>query len=238
MPLCKCSSKLLTSLGWICFVLVRLFYLLFFLVACFAFDKLHELLGRITICSPSKPQNMSEGEYCTDMTPVITSCLVSSVLSFTAILLHTAIEIMLQARGPMRYLCGESREFGQGFLAMLRLCIVLVLLQTVVSFMGVWWIVTKIEAFKEVSLDDNYAVISAAGILATLACVLTVVDIAVRFVAHRCGPADRGALTAPLSPDGPLAPPSAPRWRVRGLGARPQTVSPSTADWRCAYTGE
>ena len=71
------------------------------------------------------------------MSPVILSCLVSSVLSFLVIILHTAIELALRARGPMRYLCGETAEYGQGFLAMLRVCIVFVLLQTTVSFLGV-----------------------------------------------------------------------------------------------------
>ena len=142
----------------------------------------------------------------------------------------------------MRYLCGETAEYGQGFLAMLRLCIVFVLLQTTVSFLGVARIVRVIDGFNELSLDDNCSVVVAAGVLAALACTLTVLDAAVRAFSTRCQPSrfdDSGSMGAPLSPDTPR---SAPRWRVRGMSPRPQTVSASTSDWRvggpCAYTGE
>ena len=238
-----CSHEAWQRLGWVAFISLRLVYVLFFVVACFAFDRVSFLLGKVEVCAPGHLRNSTvSGPPCTDMSPVIQGCLMSSVLSFLVIILHTAIEITLRARGPMRYLCGETAEYGQGFLAMLRLCIVFVLLQTTVSFLGVARIVRVIDGFNELSLDDNCSVVVAAGVLAALACTLTVLDAAVRAFSTRCQPSrfdDSGSMGAPLSPDTPR---SAPRWRVRGMSPRPQTVSASTSDWRvggpCAYTGE
>lgn len=244
----RCSREAWQRLGWVAFISLRLVYVLFFVVACFAFDRVSFLLGKVEVCAPGHLRNSTVP--CTDMSPVIQSCLMSSVLSFLVIVLHTAIELALRARGPMRYLCGETLEagvpygqgcpYGQGFLAMLRLCIVFVLLQTTVSFLGVARIVRVIDGFNELSLDDNCSVIVAAGVLAALACTLTVLDAAVRAFSTRSQPSRfDGAMGAPLSPDTPR---SAPRWRVRGMSPRPQTVSASTSDWRvggpCAYTGE
>lgn len=233
----RCSREAWQRLGWVAFISLRLVYVLFFVVACFAFDRVSFLLGKVEVCAPGHLRNSTVP--CTDMSPVIQSCLMSSVLSFLVIILHTAIELALRARGPMRYLCGETFD-GVGFLAMLRLCIVFVLLQTTVSFLGVARIVRVIDGFNELSLDDNCSVIVAAGVLAALACTLTVLDAAVRAFSTRCQPSRFDeAMGAPLSPDTPR---SAPRWRVRGMSPRPQTVSASTSDWRvggpCAYTGE
>ena len=223
------------------FISLRLVYVLFFAVACFAFHRVSSLL-EVEVCGLHN--STVNGPACTDMWPVILSCLVSSVLSFLVIILHTTIELALRARGPMRYLCGETAEYGQGFLAMLRVCIVFVLLQTTVSFLGVAMIVRVIEPYSELSLDDNCSVVVAAGVLAALACTLTVLDAAVRALSTRCQSSRFDeAMGAPLSPATPLGTPrSAPRWRVRGMSPRPQTVSASTSDWRvggpCAYTGE
>ena len=228
-------------LPWVAFISLRLVYVLFFAVACFAFHRVSSLL-EAEVCGLCN--STVNGPACTNMWPVILSCLVSSVLSFLVIILHTAIELALRARGPMRYLCGETAEYGQGFLAMLRVCIVFVLLQTTVSFFGVAMFVRVIEPHGELSLDDNYNFVMAAGVLAALACTLTVLDAAVRALSTRCQSSRFDeAMGAPLSPATPLGTPrSAPRWRVRGMSPRPQTVSASTSDWRvggpCAYTGE
>ena len=238
----RCSCEAWRRLPWVAFISLRLVYVLFFAVACFAFHRVSSLLGNVEVCGLHN--STVNGPACTDMWPVILSCLVSSVLSFLVIILHTAIELALRARGPMRYLCGETAEYGQGFLAMLRVCIVFVLLQTTVSFLGVAMIVRVIEPYGELSLDDNCSVVVAAGVLAALACTLTVLDAAVRALSARCQSSRFDeAMGAPLSPATPLGTPrSAPRWRVRGMSPRPQTVSASTSDWRvggpCAYTGE
>ena len=238
----RCSSEAWRRLPWVAFISLRLVYVLFFAVACFAFDRVSSLLGKVEVCGLRN--STVSGPACTDMSPVIQGCLMSSVLSFLVIILHTAIELALRARGPMRYLCGETAEYGQGFLAMLRVCIVFVLLQTTVSFLGVAMIVRVIEPYGELSLDDNCSVVVAAGVLAALACTLTVLDAAVRALSTRCQSSRFDeAMGAPLSPATPLGTPrSAPRWRVRGMSPRPQTVSASTSDWRvggpCAYTGE
>ena len=237
----RCSCEAWRRLPWVAFISLRLVYVLFFAVACFAFHRVSSLL-EVEVCGLHN--STVNGPACTDMWPVILSCLVSSVLSFLVIILHTAIELALRARGPMRYLCGETAEYGQGFLAMLRVCIVFVLLQTTVSFVGVAKIVRVIEPYGELSLDDNCSVVVAAGVLAALACTLTVLDAAVRALSTRCQSSRFDeAMGAPLSPATPLGTPrSAPRWRVRGMSPRPQTVSASTSDWRvggpCAYTGE
>ena len=237
----RCSCQAWRRLPWVAFISLRLVYVLFFAVACFAFHRVSSLL-EVEVCGLHN--STVNGPACTDMWPVILSCLVSSVLSFLVIILHTTIELALRARGPMRYLCGETAEYGQGFLAMLRVCIVFVLLQTTVSFLGVAMIVRVIEPYGELSLDDNCSVVVAAGVLACLACTLTVLDAAVRALSTRCQSSRFDeAMGAPLSPATPLGTPrSAPRWRVRGMSPRPQTVSASTSDWRvggpCAYTGE
>ena len=238
----RCSCEAWRRLPWVAFISLRLVYVLFFAVACFAFHRVSSLL-EVEVCGLHN--STVNGPACTDMWPVILSCLVSSVLSFLVIILHTAIELALRARGPMRYLCGETAEYGQGFLAMLRVCIVFVLLQTTVSFLGVAMFVRRvIEPNGELGLDDNCSVVVAAGVLAALACTLTVLDAAVRALSTRCQSSRFGeAMGAPLSPATPLGTPrSAPRWRVRGMSPRPQTVSASTSDWRvggpCAYTGE
>jgi hypothetical protein len=234
----SCSHEAWQRLGWVAFISLRLVYVLFFVVACFAFDRISFLLGKVEVCAPGHLRNSTvSGAPCTDMSPLIQGCLMSSVLSFLVIILHTAVE--LRARGPMRYLCGETAEYGQGFLAMLRLCIVFVLLQTTVSFLGVARIVRVIDGFNTLSLDDNCSVVVAAGVLAALACTLTVLDAAVRALSTRYQPSRFDeAMGAPLSPDMPR---SAPRWRVRGMSPR-QTVSASTSDWRVggpsAFTGE
>jgi len=238
----RCSCEAWRRLPWVAFISLRLVYVLFFAVACFAFHRVSSLL-EVEVCGLHN--STVNGPACTDMWPVILSCLVSSVLSFLVIILHTAIELALRARGPMRYLCGETAEYGQGFLAMLRVCIVFVLLQTTVSFLGVAMFVRRvIEPNGELGLDDNCSVVVAAGVLAALACTLTVLDAAVRALSTRCQSSRFDeAMGAPLSPATPLGTPrSAPRWRVRGMSPRPQTVSASTSDWRvggpCAYTGE
>ena len=119
----SCSHEAWQRLGWVAFISLRLVYVLFFVVACFAFDRISFLLGKVEVCAPGHLRNSTvSGAPCTDMSPLIQGCLMSSVLSFLVIILHTAVE--LRARGPMRYLCGETAEYGQGFLAMLRLCIV------------------------------------------------------------------------------------------------------------------
>ena len=239
----RCSCEAWRRLPWVAFISLRLVYVLFFAVACFAFERVSSLLGNVEVCGLHN--STVNGPACTDMlNVVIQGCLVSSVLSFLVIILHTAIELALRARGPMRYLCGETAEYGQGFLAMLRVCIVFVLLQTTFSFLGVVRIVRVIEPYGELSLDDNCSVVVAAGVLAALACTLTVLDAAVRALSTRCQSSRFDeAMGAPLSPATPLGTPrSAPRWRVRGMSPRPQTVSASTSDWRvggpCAYTGE
>ena len=147
----RCSSEAWRRLPWVAFISLRLVYVLFFAVACFAFDRVSSLLGKVEVCGLRN--STVSGPACTDMSPVIQGCLMSSVLSFLVIILHTAIELALRARGPMRYLCGETAEYGQGFLAMLRVCIVFVLLQTTVSFLGVAMIVRVIEPYGELSLD-------------------------------------------------------------------------------------
>lgn len=238
----RCSREAWRRLAWVAFIFLRLVYVLFFAVACFAFDRVSSLLGQVEVCGLRN--STLSGPPCTDMSPVIQGCLMSSVLSFLVVILHTAVELALRARGPLRHLCGETAEYGQGFLAMLRVCIVFVLLQTTVSFLGVAMIVRVIEPYGELSLDDNCSVVVAAGVLAALACTLTVLDAAVRALSIRCQPSRFDeAMGAPLSPDTPHGTPrSAPRWRVRGMSPRPQTVSASTSDWRvggpCAYTGE
>ena len=239
----RCSCEAWRRLPWVAFISLRLVYVLFFAVACFAFHRVSSLLGNVEVCGLRN--STVNGPACTDMSPVIQGCLMSSVLSFLVIILHTAIELALRARGPMRYLCGETAEYGQGFLAMLRVCIVFVLLQTTVSFLGVAMFVRRvIEPNGELGLDDNCSVVVAAGVLAALACTLTVLDAAVRALSTRCQSSRFDeAMGAPLSPATPLGTPrSAPRWRVRGMSPRPQTVSASTSDWRvggpCAYTGE
>ena len=239
----RCSCEAWRRLPWVAFISLRLVYVLFFAVACFAFHRVSSLLENVEVCGLRN--STVSGPACTDMSPVILSCLVSSVLSFLVIILHTTIELALRARGPMRYLCGETAEYGQGFLAMLRVCIVFVLLQTTVSFLGVAMFVRRvIEPYSELSLDDNCSVVVAAGVLAALALTLTVLDAAVRALSTRCQSSRFDeAMGAPLSPATPLGTPrSAPRWRVRGMSPRPQTVSASTSDWRvggpCAYTGE
>ena len=239
----RCSCEAWRRLPWVAFISLRLVYVLFFAVACFAFHRVSSLL-EVEVCGLHN--STVNGPACTHiMSPVILGCLVSSVLSFLVIILHTAIELALRARGPMRYLCGETAEYGQGFLAMLRVCIVFVLLQTTVSFLGVAMFVRRvIEPNGELGLDDNCSVVVAAGVLAALACTLTVLDAAVRALSTRCQSSRFDeAMGAPLSPATPLGTPrSAPRWRVRGMSPRPQTVSASTSDWRvggpCAYTGE
>ena len=238
----RCSCEAWRRLPWVAFISLRLVYVLFFAVACFAFHRVSSLLENVEVCGLRN--STVNGPACTDMSPVIQGCLMSSVLSFLVIILHTAIELALRARGPMRYLCGETAEYGQGFLAMLRVCIFFVLLQTTFSFLGVAMIVRVIEPYGELSLDDNCSVVVAAGVHAALACTLTVLDAAVRALSTRCQSSRFDeAMGAPLSPATPLGTPrSAPRWRVRGMSPRPQTVSASTSDWRvggpCAYTGE
>ena len=124
-------------------IALRIFYLLFVLTACYGYPGVHDLLGKIQVCDPNE-----EGESCTSLAPVINACLMSTVLTTFVIILHTAVDIILKAHGPMRYCCGDSVEYGKGFLAMLRLCVLIVLMQSTVSFLAVGYLVRAVDAFK------------------------------------------------------------------------------------------
>ena len=124
-------------------IALRIIYLLFVLTACYGYPGVHSLLGKIQVCDPNE-----EGESCTTLAPVINACLMSTVLSTFVILLHTAIDIVLKAHGPMRYCCGDSVEYGKGFLAMLRICVLVVLMQSTASFYAVGMLVRAVDSFK------------------------------------------------------------------------------------------
>ena len=124
---------------------LRIFYLLFVLTACYGYPGVHDLLGKIQVCDPNANE---EVESCTSLAPVINACLMSTTLTTFVIILHTAIDIILKAHGPMRYCCGDSVEYGKGFLAMLRLCVLIVLMQSAVSFLAVGYLVRAFDSFK------------------------------------------------------------------------------------------
>ena len=81
MARCRKVSR---RLPWVAFISLRLVYVLFFAVACFAFHRVSSLLGNVEVCGLRN--STVNGPACTDMSPVIQGCLVSSVLSFLVII--------------------------------------------------------------------------------------------------------------------------------------------------------
>ena len=102
----------LQRLAFAATICLRVIYVLFVLTAGWAYPGVHHLLGKIDVCDPEAnfdPNSTSHNSAtCTSLSPVINACLMSSVLSTFVIILHTVIDIVLRARGPMRYCCGDS----------------------------------------------------------------------------------------------------------------------------------
>ena len=123
---------------------------------------------------------------------------------------------------------------------MLRLCVLVVLLQSTAAFFAVGSLVEAVDSFTgTIELHGNFSNIFAAGSFALLGAVLTAADALVHVYVARRG-RERGpsaeTLTAPLSPDGTPAAPT--QWRVSVGAPRRQVASESTSDWRHMYTGE
>lgn len=229
--------------GMVMTIALRAVYLFFIVLAGWAYPFVLSLLSQIRVCDPNLAANSTDADRelaCTSLDPIVNACLMSSILSTLCIFLQMVVDCITSARGPMRYACGGSVEYGQGFLASLRMCVMITLLQSTASFLGVGILVRAVDPSRgPLRLHDNFSVVFAAGSFALISSILTMVDIGLRFAASRCKTENGHGLSTPLATES--GPASTPRWRVNVHAGRrdsTQTVSESTADWRLAFSGD